>query len=382
VDTADPEPPPSPPGRLRVSLLEDMPRLCLRSVGHDLPGLHRNGGPDPAVPAAAAIAKPTSPAGLGPKAAALSRAENLERLAAQIRAIEQRPLRLEPSAPAQREGARLARGSHDGTTTPIAARCTPTPSTGWTLGAQAADALLGDGGLDTRAVHEIKPIVTRGGGNWACAWTVALGFAAALAVRRCTPTAPPVPGAQSSACDMNTDGPVLWCWTSVLAGELGRPYAPGLAGFGLRPEQLLIAETARPDDALWAIEEGLKSRAPSLVIAVLRDIALTPARRLALAAQAYGVPCLLVTDPARPPVAATATRWRIARAPSAANPLDPRAPGAARYVVALERCRRRGLAAATRPLILEWSHEAHRFRLAAGIRDRAHAPGLPEHRAG
>ena len=63
-------------------------------------------------------------------------------------------------------------------------------------------------------------------------------------------------------------------------------------------------------------------------------------------------------------------RWRIAGCPSAPHPSDPAAPGAPRFAMTLERCR--GTAADVAPLsrTVEWTHEAHRFSVVAGVADR------------
>ena len=52
--------------------------------------------------------------------------------------------------------------------------------------------------------------------------------------------------------------------------ETGALYGPGLDQFGLATERLLIARVARPVDALFAMEEALKCRALSAVVAELR----------------------------------------------------------------------------------------------------------------
>ncbi len=88
------------------------------------------------------------------------------------------------------------------------------------------------------------------------------------------------------------------------------------------PQQLLIVETAKPTETLWAMEEGLKSHALGAVIGCLQEVALTPARRLSLAAKAYATPCLLVTDARSPSAGATASRWRIGWDEGVGGPLE------------------------------------------------------------
>ncbi len=231
----------------------------------------------------------------------------------------------------------------------------------WTLGAPEIDRRL-VGGLDSGALHEVKG---EGGGTAAGDWVAALGFALRLALRRVDALL-----SRSGAARAH----LLWCWPSVLARELGRPYGQGLTGLGLDPSSCLFVETARACETLWAMEEGLKSQSLALVIGVVPDLALTPARRLSLAAAGHSTPCLIITDPRAPAAGSTATRWRVEQRLSMAHPLEAGAPGAPRYAVALERCREGAHTRKASSLLLEWSDETHRFRVASRLADRAHGP--------
>ena len=232
----------------------------------------------------------------------------------------------------------------------------------WTLGAEALDRRLG-AGLDTASLHEVKA-EPRESGALAGAWGAAIGFALRLAVRRlCS-----VDTAQGASMH------VLWCWPSFLARELGVPYGHGLVSMGIEPSAWLFAETARPADALWAMEEGLRSRSLALVVGILGEAELTPARRLSLAAAEHLTPCLIVTDPRLSPAGSTATRWRVGVRSSAQHARDTASPGAMRFGVSLERCRHRPLTGEPMPYLLEWSDETYRFRMAASVADRAHGP--------
>ena len=245
----------------------------------------------------------------------------------------------------------------------------------WQLGCPlecpAADALL-PGGLETDSLHEVKatmPVASAIAG----AWMASLGFALRLAVLR---------AAQVSGGRASRGAPwILWCWPRVLAGELGRPSAAGLMHLGLDPSRILFVETARADEALVALEDGLKSQSLALAIGVFKDIDLTPARRLSLAAGEGHTPCLAITHPASQPAGATATRWRIGLAPSAAHPFDPKAPGRQRFSLSLERARARPQSVNLPPLLLEWSDETHRFGMATGMADRAAETRVPQSRA-
>jgi protein ImuA len=187
-----------------------------------------------------------------------------------------------------------------------------------------------------------------------------IGFALRLAVRRVE--------AFSGKHAMNPPW-VLWCWPKSIAGEFGSLSLAGFAHLGLDPARLIVVEAARSGDALNAIEESLKAASLAVVIGVLDELDLMPARRLSLAAGEMATPCLVVTHPASEPAGATATRWRIKRLPSAPHRFDPRASGCSRFEVALDRCRARPESAARRPFVLEWSDEAHRFDLAPVVAD-------------
>jgi protein ImuA len=242
----------------------------------------------------------------------------------------------------------------------------PLSSSPWTLGAPEIDAHL-MGGLDASSLHEVKPqacAADPAAGASAGQWAAALGFALRLAVRR------------SDALDARSGvrAPVLWCWTSAVARELGQPCGQGLAALGLDPRACLFVETKRASEALWAMEEGLKSASLALVVGVMKTVELTPARRLALAAAGSLTPCLIVTDPRSPAAGSTATRWRIGARKSAAHSFDRDAPGARRFTASLERCRHAALAPQALSLSLEWSDETHRFRVASALAHRADAP--------
>ena len=79
-----------------------------------------------------------------------------------------------------------------------------------------------------------------------------------------------------------TGGPVIWAQP---AWERDRLYPPGLAAF-CDPGRIVIARVRTPAEALWVLEESLRSGAVGLAVAELADPpALTPVRRLHLAAE-------------------------------------------------------------------------------------------------
>lgn len=295
----------------------------------------------------------TMPASSRPPDPAQARPIHVQTLQDTIRAIERRSL----SAAGRRTDALKVDRTERG-------------EPAWSLGAPAIDTLLGAAGLETGAIHEIKPAA---GASWAAGYASAHRFALALAVRRL-----------DCMSDPRGDAPALLCMSSAHGAELGAPYGPGLTALGLDPSRLIVVEPAKLPDALWAIEEGLKSNGLALVLGLIDDIQLTPARRLALAAAGSGTPCLLLTHPRAGPAAATATRWRIGPAQSAPDTLDERAPGATRFSVGLERCRNNSAAPPTSPWLLEWCDAAYRFRMASSLADGAsgaHAPPGRSHLA-
>jgi protein ImuA len=225
----------------------------------------------------------------------------------------------------------------------------------WTFGLPEIDCHLPQGGLEAAAVHEIAAAEH---GDL----PAALGFAAALAVRRL--------GSLSEDAR-----PLLWCRFSAEVREWGRVYGHGLEALGLPREKLLTVTLNRPEALLWTLEEALKCASLAGVIADAGPgIDLTVTRRLMLAAGQGGTPGLLVF--ASPPQGGTAgrTRWSIAARPSARPAFDEAAPGAPAWDVSLTRCR------GGRPgqWSVEWHHATHRFALASAVSGRtADARGAP-----
>jgi protein ImuA len=170
---------------------------------------------------------------------------------------------------------------------------------------------------------------------------------------------------------------VLWCLTKDAAHEWGRPYGPGLSGLGLDPSLFLIVEARTAQDAAWALEEGLKSRALIAALAQIEIKAPLVTRRLGLAAQASHTPCLLLSSHQQAGLPGTGlpgtlTRWRIEAKRSGHSPFDANTPGPASWQLTLERCRGE---AAGKSFIVEFSHESLRVRLSAASSDRAAEAG-------
>ncbi len=118
------------------------------------------------------------------------------------------------------------------------------------------------------------------------------------------------------------------------AREFGRPSLHGLGWSG----EVLMAMPRGEADALWVMEQGLKSAALGGVIGIVEGATLTQTRRLDFAARGGATPAILLRARGDG-LSAAWRRWRIAACPSAANPDDPLAPGAARLHATLVRQR-------------------------------------------
>jgi protein ImuA len=220
-----------------------------------------------------------------------------------------------------------------------------------TFGIPEIDGRFPQGGLLGAALHEAAPATVDDG-------AAALGFAIAVLAR--SPLA---------------RGPLLFVVSKPALGDR-LLYGPGLKGLGLDPARLTLVETRTDADALWALEEGLRSRALTGVVGFVgRDLDLKASRRLHLAAAASDVLFLLLRPPDGEGASAAATRWRIAASPGARDRFGCfERPG---WQLALERCRNgRGGGWS-----VEWDHGAHRFGVVGAMADRAlFADAGPERR--
>ena len=238
------------------------------------------------------------------------------------------------------------------------------------FGLDAVDAHLPASGLAGGCVHEIADGSGNGIGNSSNGGS-ATAFAAALAGRAQRLHRPSV------------------VWIAPRIAQRESLYAPGLAAFGLDPSALIVVRAPSQGrngaaQALWAMEEALRTPAVGAVCAEIDAVDLTASRRLQLAAEAGGTFGLLLRgtinsagnsagNGAVPP-RASMTRWRVSAAPS--GPAWPASlPGATRWQVELLRAR------GGRPhhWLLEWRHDpdyetAGGFALAAAPGDRPAVP--------
>ncbi|WP_049973930.1 ImuA family protein [Azospirillum sp. B4] len=113
-------------------------------------------------------------------------------------------------------------------------------------------------------------------------------------------------------------GPILWM---TRAPDL---YAPGLDAQGVGPGRLVVVHAASEVDLLWAMEEALRCPRVGAVVGEAGGLDLTASRRLHLAAEAGGVPGLLLrlgrAKGAKGAVKSTqasaaVTRWQVSTAP-------------------------------------------------------------------
>ena len=136
---------------------------------------------------------------------------------------------------------------------------------------------------------------------------------------------------------LQAKGPVLWIVRAASRAALDL-YAHGLRQLALDPDRLILVAARKDDEALWTMEEGLKTRALGAVLGEIGKLDLTASRRLQLAAEGSGVTAFVLRRwrlmeqaerEAAQPIAAV-TRWRIAALPG---------EGEMRWKVELARCR-------------------------------------------
>ncbi len=246
------------------------------------------------------------------------------------------------------------------------------------LGPAPLDAALG-GGLALGAVHEIGPAQPMH-------LAAATGFAVALARRaghhreHCVNIQPfsvslqnePIAPRPPPVCP---SPPVLWIQQDYAGFEAGRPYGLGLALFGLPMARLVVLTVRHTRDALWAMEEALKSGAVSAaLLELIKDDSgadLTASRRLSLAAAEGGALGLVLTPHASDRPSAAMTRWQVAAAPGARDAFGGLGPAA--FALSLVKNRR----GPTGRWLLLWDHHECAFAptlslgVAQAARDRS-----------
>ena len=121
----------------------------------------------------------------------------------------------------------------------------------------------------------------------------------------------------------------LWVQDKAALRLSGRPYRPGLPR-ELRHRLIHVAAKS-PEDALFALEEGLRCRDLAFVIGELsgnpKALSFTASRRLSLATEKHGVPLWLVRLDARRDLGSARMRWEARASPSPSPRWNPQAPG-------------------------------------------------------
>ncbi|MEO0461670.1 MAG: recA-like protein [Pseudomonadota bacterium] len=122
---------------------------------------------------------------------------------------------------------------------------------------------------------------------------------------------------------------VLWVQEARAIKRGGRPYLHGLPKEWR--DRLIHVEAKTPEDALFALEEGLRCRDLACVIGEIvgnpRALDFTASRRLSLAAEKHGVALWLVRLEAEPDLSSARMRWRAEAAPSPPPRWNGDAPG-------------------------------------------------------
>lgn len=155
--------------------------------------------------------------------------------------------------------------------------------------------------------------------------------------------------------------PLLVAATRAWLSEYGRPYGPGMT------RAFVLAPCKTEVEALWVLEQALRSGAVSLAVGAVEP-ELAQSRRLEFAARQGEAVCVLLPRSLNG-LSAARRRWRISSEASAIDPLDLRAPGPSRLKAELVRAR------GERPgqWLLEQDDETHRLRLADRLADRGQA---------
>ncbi len=147
--------------------------------------------------------------------------------------------------------------------------------------------------------------------------------------------------------------------------ERGRPYGQGLMRLGAGAERLLVITPPSEAEALWALEEILRSGAAALAVGAVEGASLVATRRLDMMARTAGAMAALVRTTPQKNLSAARRRWRLRPAPSAPHPWDARASGRPRWLAALERSRDGAVGEA----LLEFDDETLRLHLVDGLAD-------------
>lgn len=168
-------------------------------------------------------------------------------------------------------------------------------------------------------------------------------------------------------------GPLLWIQEKKAIREAGRTFLHGLHHFSNIAMPSGIVHVAAKDgrEALWAMAEGLKCPTLGAVIGEVhgdpRALDFTATRRLAVAAERYGVPAFLMRIQGSADLSGARRRWRVKSRPSLPHPHNSKAPGVPVWSLDLFRARD------TQPRLWEVAYDgaAYSVDLVSAIGDRA-----------
>src|SRR5690606_34087064 len=125
------------------------------------------------------------------------------------------------------------------------------------LGPETVDSVLPGGGLERGPLQEAAAAVMEG----SC-----LGEQAAAA------------GCRALLLGLFGQGrPVLWCGSDAAQGRgglSGGVYVPGLTAFGVPAQRLMLARARRDSEALWVVEEVLRTPTMAAVVAEVENLGL------------------------------------------------------------------------------------------------------------
>jgi protein ImuA len=157
--------------------------------------------------------------------------------------------------------------------------------------------------------------------------------------------------------------------------DFGVPNGHGLTRLGLDAGRLILIEAETDKDALWALEEALRSDVRPAVVAgaIESGLDLTQSRRLNLAAAVHATPFVLLRGAKGTETSAAATRWRLAPAPAAFDRFGTFDRW--RWQATLERCRN----GRTGTWQMQWSPEACRFHAIEDLTAANTTPALDPH---
>ncbi len=115
-------------------------------------------------------------------------------------------------------------------------------------------------------------------------------------------------------------------------------FPPAQKFFGIEPDRIIFVDVKLRKDGLWVMEQALKCKALSAVVAELRELSFAESRRLQLAVENSQVTGFIHRQqPASKHPLACVSRWQISPLPSNSNGLP--GIGRPRVLVELEKIR-------------------------------------------